>query len=75
MIELTIGVVGMLCILSAFIMEDFGKIHRSGSVYNILNLIGALFLMVYAYFNNVVIFIILNIFWAVIAIYFLIRNK
>lgn len=75
MIELIIGILGMLCIIIAFILEDFGKIHRGGEVYNILNLVGAILLIYYAFTNDAIVFIILNIFWAVIAIYFLVRNK
>lgn len=72
---LIIGLAGMIMILLAFILEDLNEIHRGGLYYNLLNLVGALLLTIYAIIRDDVIFIILNIFWIVIAIYFLLRSK
>lgn len=74
-LNLIIGILGMLCILIAFILEDFRKVHKGGKIYNLLNFFGAILLTIYAFNNNAIVFIILNIFWALIAIYFLVRNK
>ncbi|MGM5485423.1 MAG: CBU_0592 family membrane protein [Nanobdellota archaeon] len=70
-----IGLLGMSGILSAFVLEDFNKIKRGGRVYNLLNLFGALILLVYAFLNDDIVFIILNAFWLVIAFYFLFFRK
>lgn len=70
-----IGIFGMVLILAAFIMEDFGKFHRGGWEYNVCNLVGSILLIIYALYNNAIVFVILNIFWAVIAVYFLYRNR
>jgi hypothetical protein len=75
MIDLIIGIIGMTCILLAFVLEDFGKIKRGGNHYNILNLVGSSFLIYYSITLKSIVFIILNAVWAVVAVYFLIRKK
>ncbi len=70
-----IGAVGLAMILIAFYLEHkkgFSKQHSYA--YNGLNLCGSLVLLAYAVQLNSVIFIALNIAWAGIAIYFILKR-
>jgi hypothetical protein len=69
-----IGVVGILLILLAFLIENIGKSGKNKIYYNILNCIGSFFLLLYAYANNTILFIFLNAVWVLIAIYFIVRH-
>lgn len=69
MIELGIGVAGMLLILAAFTLEEFAQHTRQESVaYNLLNLAGALLLVQYAWSLSSLPFLVLNGVWTVIAV-------
>lgn len=76
-LTLTIGVIGMILILAAFIGDLFKKITEDTMIYNIMNIVGALALAYYAYTINSVPFLILQLVWAVFAGYklLLIYNK
>jgi hypothetical protein len=69
-----LGIIGILLILIAFILENTGKGGKDEINYNILNLIGSLFLFLYAYSTNSVIFMVLNLIWVLISIYFIIKH-
>jgi len=65
---LFIGVAGLVCILTAFFLEEFTKHTRQESLlYNELNLIGALLLMVYSWPERLWPFIVLNGVWTIVA--------
>lgn len=64
-----IGLVGMLCILVAFVLDEFWKKFNQETVqYNLLNALGAGMLVYYGYVSAVWPFVILNLFWCVAAI-------
>lgn len=64
MINLIIGICGMIFILVAFVLDEFFKAWQQNSIrYNILNLIGSLLLLYYAYAIDSWPFIILNLVW------------
>ena len=66
---LVIGILGMLCILAAFCLEEFAKHTRNESLeYNILNFAGAILLLAYAWGPRLWPFILLNAIWAVVAL-------
>ncbi len=66
--ELALGILGMLLILAAFMMEEFERHTRHESLaYNMINLCGAFFLAVYAWSLESWPFLILNIIWMLIA--------
>ncbi len=59
-----IGIFGMVFILVAFVLDEFFKAWQQNSIrYNILNLVGSLLLLYYAYAINSWPFIILNGLW------------
>lgn len=68
--SLIIGIIGMFFILAAFILDEFFKTWRQNTLrYNLLNLIGSLLLLYYAYTIGSWPFIILNGLWFVAAGY------
>jgi hypothetical protein len=68
--SLIIGVIGMVCILAAFIMDEIGtNINRDSKVYQLVNLVGALLLTYYAYVLGSFPFLGLNVVWAFFAAY------
>jgi hypothetical protein len=67
-ILLIVGVLGMLCILLAFALEEFARHTRSESIaYNMLNLVGSALLAGYAWPARLWPFIILNLIWFAVA--------
>ncbi len=74
MINFIIGIIGMVFILTAFILDEFVKRFNQNTVhYNVLNIIGSLLLTYYAFSLNSVPFIILNLVWFFVAGYKLVR--
>ncbi|MBT3835646.1 hypothetical protein HOD05_03715 [Candidatus Woesearchaeota archaeon] len=68
-INLIIGLLGMLLILIAFLLDEFSKsIHHQSWQFNVLNIFGSLLLTYYAYTLNSIPFMILNGVWFVAAI-------
>lgn len=66
---LLIGIIGLLFILIAFVLDEFYKKFNQNTVkYNILNVIGSGLLGWYAYVSKVWPFLILNILWFVVAL-------
>ena len=65
----TIGIIGMIFLLTAFALNLFKKITQDSLIYNISNIIGAGLLAYYAYALNSIPFLILEIFWILFAIY------
>jgi len=74
MINLIIGITGMSFILLGFILDEFFKKWNQDTVqYNVLNIIGSLLLIYYAYTLNSWPFLILNVVWFIVAGYKLVR--
>jgi hypothetical protein len=74
MINLIIGITGMFFILLGFILDEFFKKWNQDTVqYNVLNIIGSLLLIYYAYTLNSWPFLILNVVWFIVAGYKLVR--
>jgi len=63
-----IGTAGLVLLLIAFLLNELDKVDENSITYNILNLIGSVSLIFYAYKLNSIIFIILNIVWAGVAL-------
>lgn len=71
---LFIGIVGMIFILTAFVLDEFFKKFNQDTVqYNLFNIVGSLLLAYYAFVSKVWPFLILNIIWFVVATYKLIK--
>ena len=68
------GMLGLGILLLAFILNHGKHKKRFTFTYNSLNFIGSLMLVYYAYTINSIVFIILNITWAVIALYFIAKK-
>lgn len=68
--DMMIGLIGMALILVAFILNEVsGHIDRESKEYNILNILGSTFLIFYAYALSSWPFLILNIVWAIVAVW------
>lgn len=74
MINTIIGIIGLLFILSAFILDEFSKKFNQDTVqYNVFNMIGSALLAWYAYTLNGWPFVVLNIVWFLVAGYKLVK--
>ena len=68
MIEIIIGIVGMIFILLAFVLDEFYKKWNQNTVqYNLFNILGAGLLIYYAYTLASIPFMILNGVWFITA--------
>jgi len=68
MINLLIGILGMLFILTAFILDEFYKKYNQDSIfYNLMNIFGSGLLMFYAYTLKGWPFFVLNFVWFIVA--------
>lgn len=67
--SLMLGIVGMLCILIAFILDEFVKRFNQNTVgYNLLNIMGAGLLLYYAFSIRGWPFMVLNAVWLLAAV-------
>lgn len=68
-VNLGMGLVGMSMILIGFFMEEFARHSRHESItYNVINIVGSLFLVFYALGLKSWPFLILNAVWFLLAI-------
>ncbi|PIN76858.1 hypothetical protein COV17_00615 [Candidatus Woesearchaeota archaeon CG10_big_fil_rev_8_21_14_0_10_36_11] len=68
--NLFIGILGMVCILVAFILDEFYKKWNQNTIqYNVFNMIGSGLLVWYAFVSVVWPFVILNVVWFGVAGY------
>lgn len=68
------GIVGVLCILIAFLLDEFyKKINAETVPYNLINILGAGLLMYYAYTLESWPFVALNAVWFLAALIKLVR--
>lgn len=72
---LIVGLLGMACILTAFILNVFRKLDSHGRVFLLLNLAGSVLLALYAYALGSLPFLILNIVWTIVAIWGLLHHS
>lgn len=68
-----IGIIGLFLLLLAFVLNLLKKINQNSKIYNLINFVGASLLTYYSYTLNNAIFFILELVWAVFALYFLIK--
>ncbi|MBU0459406.1 MAG: hypothetical protein KKH52_03220 [Nanoarchaeota archaeon] len=74
MIELLIGIVGMVLIVVGFVLDEFwNKFNQNTVRYNIVNICGSLLLIYYAFSLNSWPFIILNVVWFLAALIKLVK--
>jgi hypothetical protein len=74
MIEDAVGLVGMLCLIGAFLANLNGRLDNDARLYQVLNLVGAGILAWYGVVKETYIFVGLEGFWALAALYALIRT-
>ena len=67
-ITLIIGTIGMLFLLTAFVLNLFKKVTQDSTTYNIFNIMGGGLLTYYAYALNSLPFLILEAIWTMFAI-------
>jgi len=68
-----IGIIGLSLLLLAFVLNLLKKIKQNSKTYNLINFLGASLLTYYSYTLNNAIFFILELVWAIFALYFLIK--
>lgn len=68
-----VGILGLVMILAAFASNEFGLLERKSYPYNGLNLVGSVMLGAYAYALSNAVFVALEVIWAAISIYFIIK--
>ncbi len=61
--ELILGIIGMALILIGFLLNQTGRFKREDLSYDVINLIGAGLLALYAYLISSWPFLILNLIW------------
>lgn len=69
------GYIGLIFILTAFILNILKKTNPDSKLYNVLNLMGGASLTYYSYTLKSIPFIILQSMWAIFALYNLIRTS
>ena len=69
------GAIGLSLLLLAFFLNVMNKIRRNSHSYHIINFFGGLILAIYGMIINAIIFMILNSFWALVALLGIIEKK
>jgi hypothetical protein len=69
------GVTGLFLLLLAFFLNSTGKIKRNSYPYHIINFLGGFILAVYGAIINAIVFMILNSFWAIVALLGIVKKK
>jgi len=69
------GWVGAIGLLTAFYLNSSNKLNAAGKTYQLVNLISALLLTINAFYIKSYPFIIINIFWAGVALMSLLKKK
>jgi hypothetical protein len=64
-----IGILGAAILLLAFALSQLNKLKKYDITYDLMNVVGAIFLVIYAYFSNVWPFFVLNSVWAFFGLY------
>jgi len=68
------GLVGMLCILTAFILDEFVKKFNQNTIrYNLLNVVGSGLLLYYAFSLKGWPFVVLNAVWLAAALFKMVK--
>jgi len=68
------GVIGLVILLSAFIINTWKHTRKRVLLYNSMQFVGAALLCIYAYVNSIWLFVALQAIWAVIALFFIYEN-
>ncbi|HLD39923.1 MAG TPA: hypothetical protein VJB13_02175 [Candidatus Nanoarchaeia archaeon] len=66
--NLVAGIIGVVCILVAFLLDEFSKVNTKTVPYNLLNIMGSGLLMYYAYALQSWPFVALNAVWLLAAV-------
>jgi len=67
-IYLILGVLGACITLTAFVLNQFGKLDEKQFSYDLLNLVSSLMLLTYALNSMVIPFIITNVVWGLVSL-------
>lgn len=74
-LDTVLGLGGMTLILIGFIAEELEKMNDQSPLYNLINLVGAGLLAWYAFTLASIPFLVLNIIWALVALWKLARER
>ena len=72
--ETIIGAVGAGLILVAFLLSSLNKLHRSSYRYIAINGSGATLLLYYGWVTNTIVFVVLNVIWLIVEVYYLTKK-
>ena len=67
-ITIVLGVAGFALLLLAYVMALFGRLKQDSWTFDILNIVGAILLAYYTYKENAIIFSVLLLAWAFVAV-------
>jgi len=67
------GAAGLAILLAAFFLEQRRKFRRDTLHFNSMNFIGSALLAAYAYYIGSVVFLVLELVWALSALYFIVK--
>jgi formate hydrogenlyase subunit 3/multisubunit Na+/H+ antiporter MnhD subunit len=71
----TIGVLGLVILLLAFLVNVRRRTRKRVMLYNTMQFFGACLLCIYAYINGIMLFVLLQSVWALIALFFIYEQK
>ncbi|MGH7928533.1 MAG: CBU_0592 family membrane protein [Candidatus Binatia bacterium] len=74
MLEDLVGLVGMLALVSAFLLNLTGNLSAASMIYKVLNLVGAAILAWYGVVKETYIFTVLETIWALAALYSMVKG-
>lgn len=67
-LNLIVGAVGAFLILVAFVFNQLGKWSAESKIYDVVNLIGGIFLIIYAVRLESIPFFLINVVWALFSL-------
>lgn len=70
-----IGLLGVTIILISYFLLQIDRLSSKSSMYSMLNLVGAIFLLISLYYNWNLPSVIIEIFWIAISVYGLVKNS
>ena len=69
-----LGWIGAFGLLSGYFLNTTGRLNSDSATYQWLNFVSAVMLAINAYFINSIPFLIINVFWAIVALMGIIRK-
>jgi hypothetical protein len=72
---LIFGIFGAAAVLVAYLAELFGRVTPENRLFMLANLIGSIFLFIYALMLGSIVFMVMNSVWALGSLYELVKSR